>query len=907
MILLLIVLVVLIITINDNKKEIQSLKHKIKKLTEENVKLKEIIQRMKDGNLVSSEEINQMAKTAGVQRQQVQQTVQRPAVEAKTDQTVQQRTVTSQPTQASVIQKQEIHKVAEKVVNKEQVKNRTILLTGAFLIILAGIILLLSTWSIMPNVIKTLLLFLFLFMFFTVSQKADKMGLKDTSKTFFNLAMAYLPICLLSISLFGLLGEYLSITGDGKFVYLTAVFLAMSGAYYKISQIRESEGYFWSSILSQMFTVVLFSLIFETNINLILLNLSLYNILLLLVPKRNEILDLVTNILAYLGLIIGVLFAIFGEVTGLTIINLVAIFVVFAIITKANPITQNGLFFNVSIISILTAIVRYEILGFDYSTKLVLLILGTISSLIIENNLLHGEKYKNIKITNYVLSHIVLGIIFVLSSFNNEDAFLQPYLVALIISILSTITYLKYNIGIFAVLIPITFSLFSLEFLEIFKIEHSYHIYMITGIVQFILFKLFAAMKKDSKIIFEIVINIILIFMLCTSFDGYGKFLKDDFGYFLIIFALYAFSEFVSKSRDEERCYRFFAYISSFFMLATFFEFILVDATKIISYIPLVILISSMILENMYDKFNDDLNKFIRISSALLACVLISTLDGVMNGIVLGITAMGYLLYNRYKEEQKVLDLPMMLIMVILILVRNTEESILKAILLLVFIIYSTVMSIVERKINFYSILSYVYIFGFMGICDSKYLNILLILINSLIQIPYMAEEKNKDLLKFVSSTAGLALYLNFVDDFIKIEMISIKLLGWLVFAVYTNNKILNKYISDSQFIRVLTYISVYIVGTFSTELTADKMFFMLMELVVIIYGYNKKLEAEFTTTIIAIVIQAFLLTAEFWFAVPWWIYLVIIGGSLIAFGMRNESKENNNVLKEMYINRFKK
>ena len=44
MILLLIVLVVLIITINDNKKEIQSLKHKIKKLTEENVKLKEIIQ-----------------------------------------------------------------------------------------------------------------------------------------------------------------------------------------------------------------------------------------------------------------------------------------------------------------------------------------------------------------------------------------------------------------------------------------------------------------------------------------------------------------------------------------------------------------------------------------------------------------------------------------------------------------------------------------------------------------------------------------------------------------------------------------------------------------------------------------------------------------------------------------------
>lgn len=907
MILLLIVLVVLIITINDNKKEIQSLKYKIKKLTEENVKLKEIIQRMKDGNLVSSEEINQMAKTAGVQRQQVQQTVQRPAVEAKTVQTVQQRTVTSQPNQASVIQKQEIHKVAEKVVNKEQVKNRTILLTGAFLIILAGIILLLSTWSIMPNVIKTLLLFLFLFMFFTVSQKAENMGLKDTSKTFFNLAMAYLPICLLSISLFGLLGEYLSITGDGKFVYLTAVFLAMSGTYYKISQIRESEGYFWSSILSQMFTVVLFSLIFETNINLILLNLSLYNILLVLVPKRNEILDLVTNILAYLGLIIGVLFAIFGEITGLTIINLVAIFVVFAIITKANPITQNGLFFYVSIISILTSIVRYEILGFDYSTKLVLLILGTISSLIIENNLLHGEKYKNIKITNYVLSHIVLGIIFVLSSFNNEDAFLQPYLVALIISILSTITYLKYNIGIFAVLIPITFSLFSLEFLEIFKIEHSYHIYMITGIVQFILFKLFAAMKKDSKIIFEIVINVILIFMLCTAFDGYGKFLKDDFGYFLIIFALYAFSEFVSKSRAEERCYRFFAYISSFFMLATFFEFILVDTTKIISYIPLVILISSMILENMYDKFNDDLNKFIRISSALLACVLISTLDGVMNGIVLGITAMGYLLYNRYKEAPKVLDLPMMLIMVMLILVRNTEESILKAILLLVFIIYSTVMSIVERKINFYSILSYVYIFSFMGICDSRYLNIVLILINSLIQIPYMVEEKNKDLLKFVSSTAGLALYLNFVDDFIKIEMISIKLLGWLVLAVYTNNKILNKYISDSQFIRVLTYISVYIVGTFSTELTADKMFFMLMELVVIIYGYNKKLEAEFTTTIIAIAIQAFLLTAEFWFAVPWWIYLIIIGGSLIAFGMRNESKENNNVLKEMYINRFKK
>ena len=118
--------------------------------------------------------------------------------------------------QVNVPTKEEIEKA------KRESKNVGILVTGAIFIILAAIVFLASTWNILSDIVKTVVIFLLIGVFWGASSIAkNKFKLPKASKAFFYLAMAYIPIALISCSVFGLFGEYLSINGEGRFVYLT--------------------------------------------------------------------------------------------------------------------------------------------------------------------------------------------------------------------------------------------------------------------------------------------------------------------------------------------------------------------------------------------------------------------------------------------------------------------------------------------------------------------------------------------------------------------------------------------------------------------------------------------------------------------------------------------------------------
>ena len=49
-----------------------------------------------------------------------------------------------------------------------------------------------------------------------------------------------------------------------------------------------------------------------------------------------------------------------------------------------------------------------------------------------------------------------------------------------------------------------------------------------------------------------------------------------------------------------------------------------------------------------------------------------------------------------------------------------------------------------------------------------------------------------------------------------------------------------------------------------------------------------KKYGAIFIVSILAILVNAILLTREFWLSIPWWIYLLLVGGILIGFAIKN-------------------
>ena len=78
-------------------------------------------------------------------------------------------------------------------------KNVMILVSGAILIVLSAIVFLMSTWNVIPNFVKTIVLTLLIGVFLGESKIADKkLKLKLTSITFYYLAMAYIPIMLIN-------------------------------------------------------------------------------------------------------------------------------------------------------------------------------------------------------------------------------------------------------------------------------------------------------------------------------------------------------------------------------------------------------------------------------------------------------------------------------------------------------------------------------------------------------------------------------------------------------------------------------------------------------------------------------------------------------------------------------------
>ena len=107
--------------------------------------------------------------------------------------------------------------VQSKPRNDNEIKNNLILITGSVLLILAALLFLTTTWNITNNLLKSGVLVTMLLIFVATSHIADKfLNLSNTSKAFHYIALAYLPIVLLSLSFFGLIGDYFSINGEGK-------------------------------------------------------------------------------------------------------------------------------------------------------------------------------------------------------------------------------------------------------------------------------------------------------------------------------------------------------------------------------------------------------------------------------------------------------------------------------------------------------------------------------------------------------------------------------------------------------------------------------------------------------------------------------------------------------------------
>lgn len=126
-------------------------------------------------------------------------------------------------------------------LNKE--RNITLVLSlGIILILLAGIILATSTWRMMSNSTKTIALLMVSILFFVMSSITEKkLKIAKTSFAFWILGNLFLPVILLSIGFFKLLGNYLSIGGPGRYIYgIISAFICLIFFVYSIKKYKNS-------------------------------------------------------------------------------------------------------------------------------------------------------------------------------------------------------------------------------------------------------------------------------------------------------------------------------------------------------------------------------------------------------------------------------------------------------------------------------------------------------------------------------------------------------------------------------------------------------------------------------------------------------------------------------------------
>ena len=117
---------------------------------------------------------------------------------------------------------------------KTRLSNSILIVTGAILVVLASIIFLVTGWETMNGVLKTLILFgiqMIFYLFGYVSNK--KLDIPKIGKMFNYLTLAFVPVILMSLSFFELVGDYLSINGDGA-VYYTGIALIITDVVYKL-------------------------------------------------------------------------------------------------------------------------------------------------------------------------------------------------------------------------------------------------------------------------------------------------------------------------------------------------------------------------------------------------------------------------------------------------------------------------------------------------------------------------------------------------------------------------------------------------------------------------------------------------------------------------------------------------
>ena len=775
-------------------------------------------------------------------------------------------------------------------------RNLSILITGSILIVLAAIAFLTTTWHSIPSFIKTIVLFLVAFVFIGASKiSKEKYHLEKAGKTFFYIGMAYLPICFLSISIFGLFGEYLSATGEGEYIYLGVSTLILSFLYYFISKTSNDRYLFYGSLLSQILSVILFTLMFEERLFLVCINLLLYNLLVMAITK-DKIFENIVNVLPIVIVVMTVLnipnILILSDISWYFIITCLLIAVNFlGLELKGTNIAKSIVFNTFLYIFIYELIFKMDFELADGKCQF-LIILFTVAITIVERILFNYIKEnKNLKLTAMFVPSVLLGICAL--TIGGEGA--SWYFVAM--CLLLSISFMELELKETNIAYAIAFNLclflfgYGLVFNQAFKLsDGTYQVLIIlfTIAVYVIENLLFSTLKESENL--EISSRIASLFSLgyiyiVTIFEG-NSFIISSYVIAMIIECSLVFNLFKSKNK----IYKYLVYIFSNILLVDVTENLLV-LPKLDKFVPMITTTLIMFYEMYSVKEKDEFVTLYTLGFQALSLILITI--GIEEFVIVLALAFAFfsIYYNRKMGLVQWFDaIPLMCLLYCTMNSGLSEEFEIGVMLILT--IGITYFSVSLGKVNVYTLISAAYLFGSAYKISNEYIMELLLILWGIIHAYSYEDKKLKDIFKVITSFFGVMLYYSIIKDAELFEITLFRLLGIVVEALYVL-EIVSKYFDDLDVMEYAFWGVIYLYALTSYTDSTDGMMFGALIVAIIFYSYYKKYGATFLCAIAAILVNAFALTREFWLGIPWWIYLLVVGGTLVGFAVKNEASDN--------------
>lgn len=771
--------------------------------------------------------------------------------------------------------------------DEKEIKNNLILITGAVLIILSAILFLATTWDTSTSYLKTLILVLMFIVFFSTSKIAEKVfKLEDTARVFYYIAISYIPILLFSVSLFGLIGDYFSINGEGKYIFLATSSLVVSLIYYVSSTKKNSKFLNVGSYLFEVLTVIVTTLIFTNKFNIIIISLLVYNCFIsYLLPKiinlYNENINKRVSLILYIALSIIIVGLSSLTLTKLDITSLV-LFVIYILTSKLviekiydKKSIYKGIYpvvielITLNSIKLFTSNYQYIQIG-----VLIGLILLTIYQALKDNK---------VEESLFVEIFLVSPIIYTATLATDLKT---EYFVLITLLITAIITY-KFNENIkkfIGILIPIFMNILVVNLVVRMKLT-TLTIPLISILI-FIISLLLENKNKELSESFSIISTIFIFGSILINIP-----IHYEKNLILVIMSLTSLIYILVGLLKNNNIYKVLGYLLLNIVSLKIFYNIDVNNLYVIA-IPIVTIILTII---------NSLIKETKVKDYLIVQYIISfisiyfyeiTLSTIITNIILSIIFYFFVVEkdNKIKYASIISFIPMLYLIDNKIL---SDSNIMYIVSLCVITILSAI-AYKKKDINDYSILSFIFIgFHIMKFYDDKYMNLILLIITSIIHT-ITTKENKKDLFKcgiYISSFMLVSLLIK--DTGIE-DKVVLRNITEAVTALLITRTVIKRHTTDYKVLEYILLALINIVSISQIESETTAMLLIGVFTIEVIISYIIKLGPLLVCSLIATLVTIFKLTEDFWLNLSWWIYVLAVGTILIVFAVNNEIKEKN-------------